>query len=114
MTTELTYWVNGKFVPAGQAVMPINSRGYRLGDGVYDTERTFQGKIFKLPEHMARLARSLKMARIELPMSFEELARITEEVAERNRPLLERHGDFWISQTIHRGEGSNPLKAGPP
>jgi branched-chain amino acid aminotransferase len=112
--TELTYWVNGKFVPASQAVMPINSRGYRQGDGVFDTERTFNGKVFKLQEHLERLGRSLKMARIELGMSLAELGRIVEETAERNRPLLERHGDFWVTQTVHRGDGINPLKAGPP
>ena len=114
MTTELTYWVNGKFLPASQAVMPVNNRGYRLGDGVFDTERTFNGQIFKLKEHLDRLQRSLKMARIELPITVKELGEITEEVMARNRPLLERHGDFWITQTIHRGDGGNPLKSNPP
>jgi branched-chain amino acid aminotransferase len=113
MPPEITHWVNGKFVPASQAVMPLNSRGYRLGDAVYDTERTFKGKLFKLPEHLERLGRSLKMARIDPGMSLEELGKLAEETTERNRHLLDEYGDFWVSETIHRGEGGNPLKPGP-
>jgi branched-chain amino acid aminotransferase len=113
MTSELTYWVNGQYVPASQAVMPVNNRGYRLGDAVYDTERTFNGKLFKLPEHLERLGRSLKMARLDPGMSLSELGRLAEETTERNRHLLDRYGDFWVTETVHRGEGGNPLKPGP-
>ena len=62
---ELTYWVNGEFVPASRAVVPLNSRGYRLGDGVFDTERTFNGRIFRLREHLERLERSLRFIRLD-------------------------------------------------
>jgi branched-chain amino acid aminotransferase len=112
-TPELTYWVNGSFVPASQAVVPLNSRGYRLGDGVFDTERTFNGKIFRLKEHMDRLERSLRMTRIDLGMSMEAFARLTEETVERNRSLLPTHGDYWIYQTVHRGGGKSPLDPEP-
>ena len=111
---EITYWVDGEFVAAGQAVMPINNRGYRLGDGVFDTERTFNGKIYKLEAHLARLERSLKMLRIDLGMSLAELGRISEEVVARNEHLRDRFGDYWVTQTIHRGDGGNPLQPGPP
>jgi branched-chain amino acid aminotransferase len=110
---EITYWVNGRFVPASQAMVPINSRGYRLGDGVFDTERTFNGKLFRLEQHMERLERSLKAARITLGMTRQELARATEQTLERNLPLLDTHGDFWVTQTVTRGGGKNPLDAEP-
>ncbi len=111
---ELIYWVNGEFEPAGQAVMPLNNRGYRLGDGVFDTERTFNGKLFKLDTHLERLGRSLKMLRIDLGMSLEELGRCAEETVERNLHRLEHDGDWWVTQTIHRGDGGNPLNPAPP
>ena len=100
---ELTYWVNGEWVPASKAVIPINSRGYRLGDGVFDTERTFNGKLFKLEEHLQRLERSLKMLRIDLGMSLDDLGRLAQEAVERNRHLLETYGDYWVTQTVSRG-----------
>ena len=111
--SEFTYWVNGDFVPASRAMVPLTSRGYRMGDGVFDTERTFNGKIFKLDEHLARLEKSLRFARIELGMTLAELGRISQETLEKNLPLLETHGDFWVTQTISRGAGKNPLQAGP-
>jgi branched-chain amino acid aminotransferase len=111
--SELTYWVNGEFIPASQAVVPINSRGYRLGDGVFDTERTFNGKLFRLDAHLARLEKSLRFTRIDPGITVAELGRISEETLEKNLPLLEEHGDFWVTQTISRGEGRNPLQPGP-
>jgi branched-chain amino acid aminotransferase len=99
---EFTYWVNGAFVPASRAVVPLNSRGYRLGDGVFDTERTFDGRIFRLEQHLERLERSLRFVRLEPGLSMAELGTVTEQTLERNRPLLERHGDFWVTQTLTR------------
>ena len=111
--SEFTYWVNGAFLPASQATLPLNSRGYRLGDGVFDTERTFNGKIFRLKAHLERLERSLKMTRIDPGLTMAELAEISEEALARNSHLLEEFGDFWVTQTISRGAGRNPLEAGP-
>lgn len=103
---EFTYWVNGKFELASEAVVPLNSRGYRLGDGVFDTERTFNGHLFRLEEHLERLQRSLRFTRMELGLSLQELAAVTEEAVERNRPLLQEYGDFWVTQTVHRVTGA--------
>lgn len=99
---EITYWINGEFVPASQATVPLNSRGYRMGDGVFDTERTFNGEIFRLADHLERLERSLRFVRMDPGYSMEELARVSRETVERNRHLLEIHGDFWVSQTVSR------------
>jgi branched-chain amino acid aminotransferase len=111
---EITYWVDGQFVAASKAVIPLNSRGYRLGDGVFDTERTFNGKLFRLDAHLERLERSLKFTRIELGMSLDDLGGITQQTLERNLPLLDRYGDFWVTQTVSRGGGKNVLDAAPP
>lgn len=112
-TQEITYWVNGSFVPASQAVVPLNSRGYRLGDGVFDTERTFNGKIFRLREHLERLDKSLRMTRINLGLSLDDLAAATEETMRRNLPLLDTYGDFWVTQTVSRSGGKSALAAEP-
>ncbi|MBI3991725.1 MAG: aminotransferase class IV [Candidatus Lambdaproteobacteria bacterium] len=109
---EITYWVNGEFVPASKAMMPLNQRGYRLGDAVFDTERTFGGRVFRLTQHLERLARSLAYTRIAPGLSMQELGRITEETVARNQPLVEEYGDFWVTQTISRG-GGPPTAPGP-
>jgi branched-chain amino acid aminotransferase len=104
---EITYWVNGEFVPASRAVIPLNNRGYRLGDGVFDTERTFNGKLFRLQAHLERMERSLRYVRIDLGMNLDELGELAEQTTARNRPLLERYGDFWVTQTITREPGNS-------
>ena len=109
---ELTYWVNGEFVLASKAMIPLNHRGYRLGDAVFDTERTFGGRVFRLGQHLERLARSLSYTGIDPGLSMEELGRIVEETAARNQSLVEEYGDFWVTQTISRGNGP-PMSPGP-
>jgi branched-chain amino acid aminotransferase len=44
----------------------VLDRGFRWGDAVYDATRTFEGRLFKLHEHVERFFRSLRYARIDL------------------------------------------------
>ena len=54
------YYVNGKFVPAEQATLPVNDLSIVRGYGVFDYTRSYHGKPFKLHEHILRLERSAK------------------------------------------------------
>ncbi len=110
---EFTYYFNGDYVPASQAVLPLNNRGYRLGDTVFDTERTFGGQVFRLREHLERLYRSLKVVRVEPDLALEEMAEVTLETVRRNEALRQQCGDFWVTQLVTRGPGRNVLQAGP-
>jgi len=110
---ELTYYFNGQFVLASQAVIPVSHRGYRLADTVYDTERTFNGQIFRLQEHLHRLYRSLKVVRIDPGLSLEEMSEISWEAVRRNEPLRQKYWDFWVTQLVSRGAGRNVLQTGP-
>jgi len=51
---ELIAYFNGEFVPDSQCVIHATDRGFRTGDVVYDLQRTFDGKIFRLREHLER------------------------------------------------------------
>ena len=79
----------------------MTDRGFRLGDVVFDTSRTFNGKVFRLRDHLDRLYRSLKYTRIEPPMTIDELESITTEVVERNESAREPGDDYMVT----RGEG---------
>jgi branched-chain amino acid aminotransferase len=65
--------------------------------------RTFGGRIFKLQEHLERLEHSLKYTGIDIGLSRQELAEITEEVVQRNLPLLDPDDDYWVGQRTSRG-----------
>jgi branched-chain amino acid aminotransferase len=100
---EPVVYINGDFVPASAAKISVFDRGFRLGDGVFDTTRTFRHRPYKLREHLERLKRSLHFIRLDLGMSFAELEQITLEVVEQNRPLWAENDDVWIHQVISRG-----------
>ena len=88
-------------------------RGSRLGDGVFDVVRTFNGKSFRMKQHIDRLYRSLKYVRIDSGLSPEEMLRASEEAIERNEHLRAEVGDFTVYQFVTRGRG-RAYDAGPP
>ena len=100
---ERLAYFNGDIVPESRVLVPFRDRGFRWGDGVYDTERTIDGKIFKLKEHIDRLYRSLRYLHITIKETPAEIAAITEEVVRRNLPLLPKGEDYWVHQNVSRG-----------
>jgi len=98
-----TCYVNGSFVPAGEAKVSIFDRGFTSGEGVYDVTRSFGHKLFKLDEHIARLYRSLKYTRIDCGMSVAEMTKLAIEVFERNKHLLTPDDDCTVWQVVSRG-----------
>ena len=108
MTQERVAYFNGEIVPESQARVSIRDAGFLLGDAVFDTTRTFGGRIFKLEEHLDRLFNSLTYMRIDPGMSKEHMAGLTMEVLEANLPLIDESDDYWVSQRVTRGERSSP------
>ena len=100
---EFIVYVNGEMVPESQAMISALDRGYRWGDAVYDTERTFGGKVFRLDAHLDRLYRSLKYTRIDPGLTWEQMEKITVDVVDANKHLLDQYGDFNVHQVVSRG-----------
>lgn len=94
---------NGRFVAEREVLVPFRDRGFKYGDAVFDTTRTFGHRIFKLREHVERLYRSLRYLRIDPGLTPAAMAEVTEEVLRRNLPLLEPDGDYWVTQRVSRG-----------
>ncbi|GIX45994.1 MAG: branched chain amino acid aminotransferase [Candidatus Tectimicrobiota bacterium] len=107
---EPVVYLNGAFVPESQATISVFDRGFRLGDAVFDTARTFRHRPYKLREHLERLYRSLRYVRLDPGLTLEEMEAITLEVVRRNVPRLQAHDDVWIHQIVSRG----PLRRGGP
>jgi branched-chain amino acid aminotransferase len=104
----------GEWMPASQVKIDPMDRGFLVGDAVFDVFRTFNGKSFRLREHVERLYRSLKYVRMDPGLSPEEMVRISEEVIARNEPLRAEVGDFAVWQFVTRGRGRWAHSAGPP
>lgn len=116
-THERVAYFNGQIVPESQVLISFRDRGFIYGDGIFDTARTFGGRVFKLREHIVRLYQSLKYVGIDPGLSPAEISTITEEVLTRNLPLLGEGEDYWVTQRVSRGvdptRSDGQHKAGP-
>ena len=65
----MTVYINGEFMPIGQAKVPVLDRGFVFGDGAYEVIPVYSRRAFRLPEHLARLSTSLSAIRIDNPYS---------------------------------------------
>ena len=108
MDRERIVYLNGEIVPESEAKVSIRDRGFVYGDAVFDTTRTFGGKIFKLKEHLDRLYDSLKYMRIDPGMSPRQVAELTMQVLDANLPLLNEDDDYWVTQRFTRGVPTGP------
>jgi len=100
---ERVAYFNGQYLPESKVCVSFRDRGFILGDAVFDAERTFAGKIFRLEAHIDRLYQSLEKARIDPGLSAAEMTEITRETVQRNLALLGPAEDYWVMQRVTRG-----------
>lgn len=60
-----TVYLNGRYVPEAEALIPANDRGFIFGDGIYEVVRAIEGRLFAWEGHAERLANGLAGLRIE-------------------------------------------------
>ncbi len=82
--TRIAY-VNGRYVPHGQAAVHIEDRGYQFADGVYEVIAIHQGNMVDEKGHLDRLDHSLGELQIAWPMSRQSLQVVMREMILRNR-----------------------------
>jgi branched-chain amino acid aminotransferase len=99
-------WLAGELVDASDAVVPITDKGLLLGDGVFETLRTYDGKAFALDEHLARLEHSASVLGIGLP-SMAVMKRAVEQVLDANSLA-----DARVRVTVTAGAGPVGLARG--
>ena len=81
----MVVFLNGKFLPEADAVVPLNDRGFLLGDGLFETTRVAQGRPFRLAQHLERLARGADFFKIKLPFTLKEIQKFAAELIEKER-----------------------------
>ncbi len=108
MATERVVYIDGEIVPESQGKISFRDQGFTHGDAVFDTTRTFGGRIFKLGGHLDRFYNSLKYMRIDPGMTKEKMADLTMQVLDTNKPLLGENDDYWVTQRVTRGVPGGP------
>lgn len=102
-STCRTAWFNGAFMPESLVLLSFRDRGWRYGDGAFDMTRTFNGRAFRLKEHIDRFYRSLRYLRLDPGLSPQQMIDLSEEIVARNEHLRAAAGDWWIGQRVSRG-----------
>jgi branched-chain amino acid aminotransferase len=97
----LTIFLDGEFVPEGEAKVSVFDHGLLYGDGIFEGIRFYNGGVFRLEEHLERLWDSARSICLEIPMSRSEL---TEALLETIRKNDLREG--YIRLIVTRGVGN--------
>jgi branched-chain amino acid aminotransferase len=101
-------YIDGRFVPAEEASVSVFDHGLLYGDGVFEGIRAYNGRVFRLKEHVSRLYDSAKAIMLSIPVSQDEMAEIILETLRKNNLK-----DAYIRPIVTRGRGDlglDPLK----
>ncbi|MDZ4821303.1 MAG: aminotransferase class IV [Planctomycetota bacterium] len=90
-------YLNGQFLPAAQAAIPLYDVGFVQGVTVTEQLRTFDGKIFAFERHWQRLSHSLEIVGIDPGKTESELLSIAQQVVDHNRKLVDAQDDLGVS-----------------
>jgi branched-chain amino acid aminotransferase len=109
---SLQIYINGEFFDKDNAKISVFDHGLLYGDGVFEGLRCYNGKIFRLEQHIDRLWDSAKSLDIEMPMTKAEMMTATIQTARLNQVT-----DGYIRVVVTRGVGDlglNPYICGTP
>ena len=96
-------YMNGEFVSEQDAKISIFDSALMFGDMVFEMTRSFNKKQFKLREHLERLYAGIKIFRIPLKLSIEEMEKYCYETIERNDPVFSEHDEHRLMINVSRG-----------
>ncbi len=116
MAEERILFLNGELVEESQARISPFDRGFLWGDGVYEVTPCFDGRLYRLDDHIDRLYRSLRYVRIDPEMTPEEMKKATLNTLESNAGRLEDGEMYRVGHWVTRGEDDpsmGALSAGP-
>ena len=105
-------YLNGRLLPNAEAIAQMSDGEPRRSGGLFDAERTFNGQVFRLRDHLGRLYRSLEHARIDPGLTLIEMEAATLQVIEANRDLIESGDDLVVAQVV--SVASTPSSNGSP
>jgi branched-chain amino acid aminotransferase len=96
----LIIYLNGEFVPEEEARVSVFDHGLLYGDGVFEGIRAYNGRVFRLRQHLDRLYDSARSIHLEIGLSKEEMREVVLETVRRNRLR-----DAYIRLVVSRGCG---------
>ncbi len=97
-------YINGELLERGEARVSAFDRGLLYGYGLFETMRSYGGRVFRLDRHLSRLVRSAEMLGIGTALDTSELERAVYDTIAANKLI-----DARIRLTVTAGEGERSL-----
>src|SRR5829696_7801862 len=97
----LKIYVDGTFYAEPDAKVSVFDHGLLYGDGIFEGIRFYNGRVFKLDEHLDRLWDSARALMLTIPLSRAELEAATLETIRKNELR-----DGYIRLVVTRGKGN--------
>ena len=97
---SLIVYMNGQFVKEEDAKVSIWDHGYLYGDGIFEGIRAYNGRLFRLREHLVRLYRSARSLKLPVPLEIEDMEKAVIETCRKNNLK-----DAYIRLIVSRGVG---------
>ncbi|MGC4017125.1 MAG: branched-chain-amino-acid transaminase [Luteolibacter sp.] len=93
-------WLDGNLVDESEAKISVFDHAVLYGDGVFEGIRIYNGRVFRLEEHIRRLFDSAKAIVLTIPWTYEEVIKATVETVAANGLK-----DGYIRLVVTRGTG---------
>ena len=93
-------YMNGKFVPKEEAKVSVFDHAFLYGDAVFEGIRAYNGRVFRLEEHIDRLYDSAKAIWLEIEMPKKEMMEVVAESCRQNNLK-----NAYIRLVVSRGVG---------
>lgn len=94
-------YLDGKYCDEKNAKVSVFDHGLLYGDGIFEGIRAYNGRVFRLKEHIDRLFYSAKAILLEIPLPHAALMKAVVETCRRNKLR-----DGYIRLVVTRGVGT--------
>src|SRR5438094_811587 len=98
---EAKIYIDGKFCSEANAKVSVFDHGLLYGDGIFEGIRFYNGRVFRLEEHLERLWDSARSICLEIPMTRQEMTKALLETIRQNHLR-----DGYIRLIVTRGVGN--------
>jgi branched-chain amino acid aminotransferase len=94
-------YIDGKYYDESNAKISVFDHGLLYGDGIFEGIRAYNGRVFRLKEHIDRLFASAKSLMLNIPLSHAEMMKAVVEACRENKLR-----DGYVRLVVTRGPGT--------
>jgi len=98
--SEILIYLNGEFVPKSKAMISVFDHGFLYGDGVFEGIRSYNGRVFRLDQHLKRFYDSARTICLDMGMTPKEMEKVVVDTVRVNNLQ-----DSYIRLVASRGPG---------